>query len=274
MDLQSHELFGVRKPIIGGVHLLPLPGTPGYDSRGGMKSICARCIDDAIKLQEGGVDAILFANEADTPYQTKVGPEIVAAMTACIQHAAAELRIPFGINLLLDPVAGIAVAHATGAKFVRSYFTGAYVTDMGIANTAGPEAIRFRRYIGADDIAVFTNTTCAFGTPLAQRPLDEVAHGARVHGHVDGLIVSGSAAGLETDVVSLRTVRAAAGSLPVFVGTGVTVDNVGEMLRVADGAIVASSLKVNGVTLNPVDGEKVKEFMGVVKRIRATIDGL
>jgi len=225
-----------------------------------------------MRLVEGGVDAILFANEADTPYQTRVGPETVAAMTSCIARVMAEIAIPFGVNLLLDPVAGIAVAKATGGKFVRGYFCGGYVGDMGIMDTRGAEALRFRRFLGAEEVKLIHNLTCAFGVPLASRDLLAAAHGAIVHGGVDGLTVSGQAAGFEADPHSIASVKQVSGPVPVLAGTGVTPENVRKMLQVADGAIVASSLKVGGITLNPVDVDRVKKFMAMVRDFRSEIE--
>ncbi|MGE5623737.1 MAG: BtpA/SgcQ family protein [Methanocella sp.] len=265
------ELCSVDKVIIGGVHLLPLPGTPDYDLSGGMEKIYRRAREDVLRLSEARVDAILFANESDAPYQTKVGAEIVAAMTYCIGRLKGELAVPFGINMLLDPLAGIAVAHATGGKFVRGYYTGGYVGDMGIMNTCGPEAARFRKALGAEDVRFITNLTCAFGVPLAQRDLTATAYGAVVHGRVDALAVSGPAAGFEADREALAAVRRAVADIPVLVGTGVSLENVRDMLAVADGAIVASALKVDGVTLNPVDGERAKRFMAAVRAFREEV---
>lgn len=265
------ELCGVDKVIIGGVHLLPLPGTPDYDADGGVEKIYRRAREDVLRLIEAGVDAILFANEADVPYQTKVGSEIVAAMTYCIGRLKDELVVPFGVNMLLDPLAGIAVAHATGGKFVRGYYTGGYVGDMGIMNTSGPEAARFRRMLGATDVKFITNLTCAFGVPLAERDLAATTYGAVVHGRVDALAVSGPAAGFEADREALSLVRRVARGVPILVGTGVTLENVQAMLSLADGAIVASGLKVDGVTLNPVDGERAKRFMAAVRAFREEV---
>lgn len=265
------ELCGVDKVIIGGVHLLPLPGTPDYDADGGVEKIYRQAREDVLRLVEAGVDAILFANEADAPYATKVGPEVVAAMTCCIGRLREELVVPFGVNMLLDPLGGIAVAHATGGKFVRGYYTGGYVGDMGIMNTCGPEAARFRRALGAEDVKFITNLTCAFGVPLAPRDLAATAYGAVVHGRVDALAVSGPAAGFEADREALAEVRRAVPRTPVLVGTGVSLENVRAMLAAADGAIVASGLKVDGVTLNPVDGERARRFMAAVRAFREEV---
>lgn len=266
------KTFNVKKFIIGGVHLLPLPGTPDYDSNGGMKRILRRAREDVLRLIEGGVDAILFANEADVPYQTQVGPEISAAMTYCIASLQDDLALPFGVNILLDPVAGIAVAHATGGKFVRGYFSGGYVGDMGVMNTCGAEALRFRRLISAEEVKLINNLTCAFGVPLAFRDLAAAAYGAIVHSRIDAIAVSGQAAGFAADLEALSSVSKVSHGIPIIAGTGVTIDNVRNMLRIADGAIVASSLKLDGITMNPVDPDRVKKFMGVVKAFRKELE--
>jgi len=264
------KMCGVSRPIIGCVHLLPLPGTPDHDVAGGMDQIVRRAREDALRLIDGGIDALLFVNEADVPYQLQVGPEIVAAMTACITALRPELTVPYGANVLLDPLASIAVAHSTGGQFVRGFFTGAYVGDMGVMNTRGPEAARFRKAIGATEVRLLANLNCAFGVPLAPRDLPATAHGAIVHAGVDALVVSGPAARFAADVDALAAVREAGKGTPVLVGTGVTPENVGSMLPVADGAIVASSLKIDGRTLNPVDPERVHALMGAVRRFRET----
>jgi membrane complex biogenesis BtpA family protein len=237
-----------------------------------MDLIFRRAREDALRLVDGGVDAVLFANEADVPYQTQVGPEIPAALTSCIARLREELVVPFGVNLLLDPVAGIAVAHSTGGKFVRGYFSGGYVGDMGIMNSRGAEALRFRRQIGAEGVKLINNLTCAFGVPLAFRNLAAAAYGAIVHARVDALAVSGQAAGLEADLEALSSVRKVSRGVPVLAGTGVTIDNARAMLGIAGGAIVASSLKVDGITMNPVDPDRVKKFMAVVKAFRKELE--
>lgn len=268
MNTFFNDLCNNKKVIIGGVHFLPLPGTPDYDRDGGIKKIYSRAHEDALKLQEGGVDSIIFTNEGDTPYETKVGHEITATMVYCIGKISEELEIPFGINVLLDPIAGISVAHSTGGQFVRGYFTGGYVGDMGIMDTNAAKIARHRNKIGGNNIKILTNLTCAFGVPLAHRNLTSSAYGAIIHAKVDGLILSGMAAGFEIDLDKIDVVKSIIKNKPVLAGTGVNHNNVRKILPKVDGAIVASSLKINGETLNEVDLNSVKKFMSLVKEIR------
>jgi len=142
------------------------------------------------------------------------------------------------------------------------------VGDMGLMNTRGSEALRFRRLIGAEEVRLINNLTCAFGVPLAFRDLAAAAYGAIVHTRIDALAVSGQAAGFEADLEALSSVQKVSRGVPVLAGTGVTIGNLHNMLRVVDGAIVASSFKVDGVTMSPVDPERVKKFMTAVKAFR------
>jgi membrane complex biogenesis BtpA family protein len=265
-------LFGKHKAIIAGVHLLPLPGSPLYDRSSGMRAILRRAREDVMILTEHGVDALLFANEADTPYLQELGPESVAAFTDAVGEAARDSPLPFGVNALLDPVAGVAIAHATGGSFVRGYFAGVYASDVGLMSTRGPQALRLRANLNAEHIQLFHNLVCAFGVPFVPRPLGEEAHSVAVHANVDGFTLSGRAATFSPTRDQFNEVHSASPELPVVVGTGATTENIGSFLEVADGAIVVSSLRRDGSTLNPVDPLRVAAFMDAVRGARSSLD--
>ena len=108
------DLFGVSKPIIAMLHLPALPGRPRHDRQAGMRPIIEAVARDLAALQDAAVDGLLFCNEADLPYQLGVGPEAAAAMAAVIGEVRREIRRPFGVDLVWDPVASLAVAQATG----------------------------------------------------------------------------------------------------------------------------------------------------------------
>ena len=261
------ELLGGDKYIIAGVHFLPLPGSPGYDRAGGMKKIVDRAREETRILVENGVHGILFANEADIPYLQCLGPETVAAFAAAVSDVMADFSVPYGVNVLLDPVAGVGIANGTGASFVRGYLAGGYVTDMGIMDSRGPEALRLRSNIGAEHIHLLHNLVCAFGVPFVERPHAEEAYGIQVHVGVDGFTISGRAAGFAPDPAFFSKVRKAVPEMPIIAGTGVSKENVEQFLKVSDGAIVVTCLRKDGKTLNPVDPRRVKEFMTVVKKL-------
>jgi membrane complex biogenesis BtpA family protein len=268
-DVESllEQLFGVEKPVIGMAHFPPLPGTPLYDDVAGLVGIRSRVAQDVEALRSGGVDALLFCNEGDRPYALTAGLEAVAVMTSVITEVASA-GLPFGVDFLWDGKAALAMALATGARFIREVVTGVYDSDMGLWNTDPAGLLRYRRYIGAQHIKAFFNVAPEFAAPLGARPVGIVARSAVVSSLADAILVSGRMAGAEPDIQAVREVKAAVGDVPVFVNTGVRPDTVGQFLEAADGVIVGSSLKVGGVTWNPVDGARVRDFMDAVRRVR------
>jgi uncharacterized protein len=222
---------------------------------------------DLAALQDAGVDGLLFCNEADLPYQIGVGPEAVAGMAAVIGAVRREISRPFGVNLVWDPVASLAVARATGASFVREVFTGVYESDLGVMGPDFGAIGAYRSAIGAQSVALLANITPEFGSSAGRRTIAERARSAAFLG-VDALLVSGAITGQPTDLAQLREAKAAAPGTPVLANTGVTADSVADVLAAADGAIVGTGLKAEGVTWNPVDPVRAAEFMTAARRAR------
>ncbi len=262
------ELFGVPKPVIAMAHLPALPGTPRYDPSSGVEGIIERVRTDVEHLLAGGVDGILFCNEDDRPYALRVGIEAVAVMTRVITEVRPTDR-PFGVDFLWDPMAALAVAKATGAAFIREVVTGVYESDMGLWAPDAAALYRYRRQIDAEAVRIFANITPEFASPLGDRSVGQRAKSAVVSTLVDAILVSGPMAGAEPDVSWVREAKEAVGNaVPVLLNTGAKVSNIRAFLQYADGVIVGSSLKVDGYTWNPVDPERVKAFMEVVREIR------
>jgi len=258
--------FGHRHLMIGMVHTLPLPGAPLYDAAGGMRRIVERARIEAEILAEAGFHALLYCNEADMPWQTRLEAETVAAMTAIVGEVQAKVGLPFGVNMLIDPGASIAIAHATGARFVRAFVTGGYVGDMGILNTDGAGVLRLRSRIGASNVRILANITAGFSVPLAERPIEDAAKGAVFVALADAVVVNAAAAGVAVEAGLVARVAAAVPDTPVVVGTGAAEHNVAALMAVADGFIVGSSIKHDGRTLNPVDPARARAFMEAVRR--------
>lgn len=262
------ELFGVKKVAVGMVHLPALPGSPLYDERRGMELIREQTAADVDALQTAGFDAIMFCNENDRPYLFTAGLETVAAMSAVVEELRPRLTIPFGVDVLWDPRASLAVAKATGAAFVREIFTGAYASDFGVWNTSPGEALRYRRQIDATRVRILTNISAEFAAPLGQRPIEVVARGVALIALADGLCVSGAMTGESIDSSQLRAVREAVPDMTLFANTGVNHTTVTDILSIADGVVVGTSLKVDGITWNPVDVTRAREFMERVHEAR------
>jgi len=263
-----NETFGAAKPIIAMAHFPPLPGSPGYDAKRGMSAAIDWVADDIAKLQAGGVDAVMFGNEGDRPYLLKATPESLAAMAAAIGILKRDLRVPFGVNYLWDPVATVALGVAAGARFGREIFTGVYASDMGLWAPDCATALRLRHDLGRDDFKLLFNINAEFAAPLDTRPIEKRATSAVFSSLADVICVSGPMTGQAVDNAELARVKKAVKGTPVFANTGVNIDNVRDILNIADGCIIGTHFKVDGNTWNQVDGDRVKRFMDVVSKLR------
>ena len=262
------EFFGPQpKAIIAMAHIGALPGSPLYDADGGMNKLIDGVVSDIEKLQAGGVHSIMFGNENDRPYLLKAPAEGVAAMTAVISAVKPMLTVPFGVNYLWDPVASIAIATATGASFAREIFTGLFASDMGLWEPKGAEALRLRRNLGRPDLKLLFNINAEFAASLDTRPIGLRAKSAVFSSLADAILVSGPITGQPADASDLRKVREALPEIPLFANTGVRLENVRDVLSVADGCVIGTHFKVDGDTWNAVDGERVKRFMDVVETL-------
>lgn len=261
------KLFGVSKPVIAMVHLRALPGRPGHDKTAGLGPIADAAAADVTALQAAGADGLLFCNEADLPYQLGVGQEAAAAMAAVIGQLRPEITTPFGVNLVWDPVASLAVARATGACFVREVFTGVYESDLGVMRPDFGAIGGYRAQINAGQVALFANITPEFASPLTPRSLAARARSAAYLG-VDALLISGPITGAPTDTGQLAEAKAAVPAVPVLANTGATAATVGAILARADGVIVGTALKAGGITWNPVDPARAARFMTAARQAR------
>ncbi len=261
------ELTGETKSIIGMVHLPALPGTPLYNEAAGMTGIRDWVKRDLDALQSGGIDAVMFCNENDRPYTLNADFASVAAMADVVASFRNELSVPFGVNVLWDPNATLAVAAATGAAFCREIFTGAFAGDFGLWVRSAGDAWRYRRQIGAQDVKMIFNINAEFAAPIAPRPIVDVAKSVVFSSTPDAICVSGPITSQPADASALAEVTGAiAGSgVPVLVNTGFKTANAAELLQFADGAIVGSSCKFDGITWNQVDKSRVEALMAEVR---------
>jgi len=262
------KLFRGPKPVIGMVHFKALPGTPLYDASAGIEGIVAGARRDLRALQAAGVDAVMFGNENDRPYELKVDPASTAAMACAIGRLREEITVPFGVDVLWDAHSTIALAAATGASFAREIFTGVYGSDMGLWEGQAASALRYRRLLGRDDLLVLYNVSAEFASSMDSRSVTERARSAVFSSLADAVLVSGPMTGEPVPLEHLRATKRALPDVPVLANTGVRLENVAETLSAADGCIVGTALKVDGVTWNPVDPARAERFMEAVRRVR------
>jgi uncharacterized protein len=255
------HLWPDRKPLIGMVHLLPLPGSPRWG--GSVDEVLARARADAGALVEGGLDGILVENFLDAPFfGEEVPPETVAAMTRAAAVVVACSRVPVGVNVLRnDARSALGVAVAVGAAFVRvNVHVGTMWTDQGVLEGRAAMTLRARAALGAQ-VAILADVLVKHATPPAGLTVEAAAADTWSRGLADALVVSGVGTGRETDLDRVARARAGAPDAPVLVGSGVTPGTVARVLQVADGAIVGSALSRDGRAGLGVDPARVRALV-------------
>ncbi len=254
------------RTIVGMIHLAPLPGSPRWD--GSMARVVALALADARALAEGGVDAVLVENFGDAPFTPgRVEPATVAAMSVVAAEVRRALpRTLLGVNVLKnDARAALAVAAAAGAEFIRvNVHAGAVLADQGIVQSDAYGTLRDRRLLGVD-VAIFADVGGKHAVPLAPVDLEQTARDLVHRGLADALVVSGPATGQATPLADVKRVRSAVAGVPLLVGSGVTAETVAELLSVADGVIVGTSVKENGDVARPVERARVEKLVAAAR---------
>jgi uncharacterized protein len=263
------RVFGTAKPVIAMVHLGASPGSPLFDARKGVEGLVAGALADLEALQAAGVDAVMFGNENDRPYELQVDTATTATMAAVIGRLHHRITVPFGVNVLWDPMATMALAVATGASFVREIFTGTYASDMGLWSPDAGAARRYQARLGIGDVVTLYNVSAEFAGSIDPRSLPDRARSAVFSSIPDAVLVSGAITGEAAALSDLAAVKRVLPDTPVLANTGVRHETVAEVLAVADGCIVGSASKHGGDTWAAVDPDRARDFMDRVRAVRA-----
>jgi membrane complex biogenesis BtpA family protein len=265
-------LFGRRKAVIGVIHSLALPGSPGYDGMT-MQEIIDFAVAEATRYRDGGVDGLIVENHGDIPFAKPehLGPETAAAMAVMTDAVRRASGLTVGVNVLANgAIQALAVAKAAGASFIRvNQWANAYVANEGFMEGPAAAAARYRAWLQAREVKIFADVHVKHGAHAitADRSIPELARDVEFF-DADVAIATGQRTGDSATMEELSTI-ADSTSLPVAVGSGVTPANVGDIFTVADAVIVASYLKQDGVWWNPVDPERLRNFMAEAERARA-----
>ncbi|HEY0810800.1 MAG TPA: BtpA/SgcQ family protein [Longimicrobiales bacterium] len=254
------------KPIIGMVHLRPLPGAPGY--AGSVTTIVEDGVAQARALEDGGVDAIMVENYGDVPFLAEnLPPVTISALTLAVAEIERVTSLPIGVNALRnDAAAALSIAATTGAQLIRvNVHTGAMLTDQGWITGRAAETLRLRAALQSQ-IAIAADVLVKHAVAPAGLTIEDAARDTWDRGLADVLIVSGIATGSATDLEDVRRVKKVLPHAPVWIGSGVTVDNVSQLLSIADGAIIGSAFEKNGKAGAPVVVEQVRRLIDVARK--------
>jgi uncharacterized protein len=264
-----YQIFNTNNPIIGVVHLLPLPTSARWG--GSLKAVIERAEQEATALAAGGVDGIIVENFFDAPFTKDcVDPAVVSAMTIIVDRIMNLVVLPVGINLLRNDAKGaIAIASCVNAQFIRvNVLTGVMATDQGLIEGQAHQLLRYRRELGTD-VGIFADVLVKHARPLGMPNLTNAVQDTIERGLADAIILSGWATGSPPSFEDLELACAAANGTPVFIGSGASWENITQLMKVADGAIVASSLKRNGKITEPIDPIRVAQFVEAARQVSA-----
>lgn len=274
MENKLKSLFQKEKPIIGMVHLRPLPGSPGYDPAVmGMDRIVETAVEEAKKLEAAGVDGVQVENMWDIPYlkPSDIGYETAAALAVGIYAVRNSVSIPIGAECHMNGAdCAMACAAAAGAGWIRVFeWCNAFISQSGFIEAMGGRAARMRKKLGADHILALCDVNVKHGSHfiIHDRTVEEQAMDVEAQGG-DAVIVTGFDTGMPPTVERILKCKEAV-SLPVLIGSGLTEENVPELLAAADGAIIGSWFKEGNNWKNPVSFERARAFMKQVERLRA-----
>ena len=246
-----------RKVLIGVVHLKALPGSPRC--RTSIGETIKFAVADAVAYERGGAHAIFIENFGDVPFtKNAVAPETIAAMAAAGCAVRAAVKLPIGFNVLRnDARAALALCAACGGDFIRvNVHTGAMLTDQGLIEGDAYSTLREQARV-APHAQIFADVHVKHAVPLGDWSLEDAAADTVERGLADALIVSGTGTGKAADLGDVERVRNACPESRILLGSGVTLANAKDYLRLADGVIVGSSLKKEGKLANPVDAKRV-----------------
>ncbi|WP_448604135.1 photosystem I biogenesis protein BtpA [Thermoleptolyngbya sp.] len=264
MDLT--QIFKTEHPVIGVVHLLPLPTSPRWGNS--LKAVIARAEQEATALASGGVDGLIVENFFDAPFTKEcVDPAVISAMSLIVQRLMNLVTLPIGVNVLRnDARSAMAIATCTRAHFIRvNVLTGVMATDQGLIEGRAHELLRYRRELGSE-VKIFADVLVKHARPLGSPNLTTAVQETIERGLADAVILSGWATGSPPSLEDLELASAAAGDTPVFIGSGASWENIPRLIQAADGVIVSSSLKRHGQIEQPIDPIRVSQFVEAMRR--------
>jgi hypothetical protein len=261
-----NQIFKTPNPIVGVVHLLPLPTSPRWG--GDLQAVIDRAEQEATALASGGAHGIVVENFFDAPFpKDAVDPAVVSAMTLVIHRLQQMVTLPIGVNVLRnDAQSALAIASCVKAQFIRvNVLTGVMATDQGLIEGRAHELLRYRRELGCD-VKILADVLVKHARPLGTPNLTTAVQETIQRGLADGVILSGWATGSPPTLEDLELASAAAKGTPVFIGSGASWENIPQLIQAADGVIVSSSLKRRGQIEQAIDPNRVSQFVEAMQR--------
>lgn len=235
-----------RNIIIGAIHFPPLLGYPDFP---GFSVAIENALKDLGAFEKGGVDGIIFENNYDIPHKTFINPEAIAAMTYLGEKIKASTKLPVGISVLWnDYKTALSIAKILNLQFVRiPVFVDKVKTDYGVIKEEAEKIVKYRKSIGAENVALFTDIHVKHAKLLSKYNIESSARLA-IKNKSDAVIITGKWTGQSPDINELKEVKNSVRNFPILVGSGLDKNNIKSIFKYANGAIVSTSLKKGGKT--------------------------
>ena len=246
--------------FIAMIHVLPLCGSPGFSWS--PKKTITRALEELEVYKAGNADAVMLENMHDRPYTL---PPLDRNTVLAMMDVAAQVRentdLPIGIQMLEGAnMEALEIATSCRLDFIRvEGFTYAHVGGAGLVNACAGPLLRKRAELDASHIKIFADVKkkhCAHAL-TSDLSIGDIVKQSEFF-LADGIIITGKFTGEPADVEDLDAARDAT-DLPILIGSGITPENVSEYTQ-ADGYIVGTYLKQDGIWSNPVDPERVQRM--------------
>lgn len=258
------QLFTNKKPVIGMIHLAPLPGYPKHR---GMESVIKKALTDLETLQKADFDGVLVENDNDQPHQIGVYKVIIESFSEVIKQLLKHAEIPVGMEIIYDMLATIKVAHMVRAHFVRlDVFVDNVETQWGKIPAQAKELTTLKKNLVAENLVLLTDIQVKHAQMVDKKTLEQSAKEA-IEYSSDALIITGDWTGHAPSIKDCQKVKKVNNKTPVLVGSGLNQDNIKDLFQYADGAIVGTSIKTGEF----VDIKKAKQLIKIVKEIRSSL---
>jgi len=274
--------LGFRE-VIGVIHLPRLPSSKARIEDFDINVLINKVVREATLLDELGYTGVIVENYGDNPYPKRTrDPLTLSVLSLVVREVVKSVSIPVGINVLRNSgLEAYSIAVATGAKFIRvNALIETIITDSGLIEAEAPRLRNIRyNYPGVKIYAdIFVkhgvSLNLTYSSILANltnimyiNKLDYIRGIVRDYierGGADALVVTGLATGEPPSKDYVNLIKKYS-TIPVIVGSGVNPSNVSSYLEVADGIIIGSWIKVNGVAGNPIDPDRAKFFINKVR---------
>jgi hypothetical protein len=253
--------------LIGVIHLPALPGSPGSFHEHPVESLQKaglRAVAEARLLAQAGYDGVILENFGDTPfYKTQVPAETIASMAIIAAAVRESVEIQLGINVLRnDARAALAIAAVTGCDFIRvNVLSGVAATDQGWIEGDAAFLARERDRLRAST-AILADVHVKHAVTFSSLDLGVALEEVGARSLADGVILTGRTTGRLVDRSALETASQTARRLgvPLYLGSGVTRENLKELKPWVDGVIVGSDLRRGGVAGADLDSKRVRDL--------------